>query len=263
MEASNFCNASLLINTLVKLRNYGKAHEAQIFRAKENMELSHGGPSQRHNQAQTNRLKLWERDTIMVCDITLTFPSNGFYTAIYSLPMVLKDENINNYKCNIYKQHNVLKMKLKCTYTLICLWEKKDFNCASNVVVLLAILQMLRMHRYTKLNLEMQQLSIVVPVKTTLLLTCNHTYTHKGAHTRTRIIFAHIYHNLRPAKLCYKEFIRDTRGVSICNENPCITPSINALGFYVICTTKDQSVALIMVYETLFHLSKLNKLQTF
>ena len=52
-------------------------------------------------------------------------------------------------------------------------------------------------------------------------------------------------------------------GGSICNENPFITPSINALGFYVICQTKDQSVAVIMVYETLFYLSKFNKLQTF
>ena len=52
-------------------------------------------------------------------------------------------------------------------------------------------------------------------------------------------------------------------GGSICNENPCITPSINALGCYAIYQTKDQSVALIMVYETLFYLSKFNKLQTF
>ena len=52
-------------------------------------------------------------------------------------------------------------------------------------------------------------------------------------------------------------------GGSICNENPFITPSINALGFYVICQMKDQSVASIMVYETLFYLSKFNKLQTF
>ena len=52
-------------------------------------------------------------------------------------------------------------------------------------------------------------------------------------------------------------------GGSICNENLYITPSINALGFYAICQTKDQSVAVKMVYETLFYLSKLNKLQTF
>ena len=52
-------------------------------------------------------------------------------------------------------------------------------------------------------------------------------------------------------------------GGSICNENPCIIPFINALGFYAICQMKDQSVALIMVSETLFYLSKLNKLQTF
>ena len=52
-------------------------------------------------------------------------------------------------------------------------------------------------------------------------------------------------------------------GGSICNENPFITPSINALGLYAICQTKVQSVAVIMVYETLFYLSKLNKLQTF
>ena len=52
-------------------------------------------------------------------------------------------------------------------------------------------------------------------------------------------------------------------GGSICNENPVITPSPNALGFYVICQTKDQSIAFIMVQETLFYLSKFNKLQTF
>ena len=57
--------------------------------------------------------------------------------------------------------------------------------------------------------------------------------------------------------------MRRYEGGSICNENPYITPSINALGFYAICQTKDQSVAIKMVYETLFYLSKLNKLQTF
>ena len=52
-------------------------------------------------------------------------------------------------------------------------------------------------------------------------------------------------------------------GGSICNENPFITPSSNALGFNVICQTKDQNVAVKMVDETLFYLCKLNKLQTF
>ena len=52
-------------------------------------------------------------------------------------------------------------------------------------------------------------------------------------------------------------------GGLICNENPFITPSTNALGFYTICQTKDQSVAVIRVHETLFYLTKFNKLQTF
>ena len=52
-------------------------------------------------------------------------------------------------------------------------------------------------------------------------------------------------------------------GGSICYENPFITSPINAFGFYAICQTKDQSVAVIMVPETLFYLSKFNKLQTF
>ena len=52
-------------------------------------------------------------------------------------------------------------------------------------------------------------------------------------------------------------------GGSICNENPFITPSPNALGLYAICQTKDQSTAVVMVQETLFYLSKFNKLQTF
>ena len=53
------------------------------------------------------------------------------------------------------------------------------------------------------------------------------------------------------------------RGGSICNESPFITPSTDVLGFNVICQTKDQSVAAIMVHETLSYLSKFNKLQTF
>ena len=46
-------------------------------------------------------------------------------------------------------------------------------------------------------------------------------------------------------------------GGSICNENPFITPSTNALGFNAIYQTKVLSVAVIMVHETLFYLSKL------
>ena len=49
---------------------------------------------------------------------------------------------------------------------------------------------------------------------------------------------------------------RTYEGGSICNENPFITPSTNALGLYAICQTKDQSVAVIIVHETLFHLAK-------
>ena len=52
-------------------------------------------------------------------------------------------------------------------------------------------------------------------------------------------------------------------GGSICNENPFITPSKNALGFCAIYEKKDQSIAVIMVQETVFYLSKFNKLQTF
>ena len=37
-------------------------------------------------------------------------------------------------------------------------------------------------------------------------------------------------------------------------NNPFITLTTNALGFYVICQTKDQSVAVIMVQEKLFYL---------
>ena len=53
------------------------------------------------------------------------------------------------------------------------------------------------------------------------------------------------------------------RGGFNINENPFITPSKKALGLYAIFQTKDQRVAVIMVYETLFYLSKFNKLQTF
>ena len=47
------------------------------------------------------------------------------------------------------------------------------------------------------------------------------------------------------------------------NENPFITSSTIALGFYAICRTKDQSVTVIVMHETLFYLAKFNKLQTF
>ena len=59
------------------------------------------------------------------------------------------------------------------------------------------------------------------------------------------------------------QFILTYEGGSICNENPFITPARNALGIHAICQTKDQSDAVIMVHETLFHLSKFDKLQTF
>ena len=52
-------------------------------------------------------------------------------------------------------------------------------------------------------------------------------------------------------------------GGSICNENPFITPSTNAFGFYAICQTKDQSFAFIMVQETLFYLSNLTSYRLF
>ena len=63
--------------------------------------------------------------------------------------------------------------------------------------------------------------------------------------------------------LCSVSLAITYEGGSICNENPFITPSTNALGFYAICQTKDQSIAFIMVQETSFYLSKFNKLQTF
>ena len=52
-------------------------------------------------------------------------------------------------------------------------------------------------------------------------------------------------------------------GGSICNENLFITPPTNVLGFNAICKTKDQSVTVIMVHETLFYLFKFNMLQAF
>ena len=61
----------------------------------------------------------------------------------------------------------------------------------------------------------------------------------------------------------WRMFILCYEGGSIYNETPFITPSTNAIGFYAICQTKDQSVAVIMVHETLLYLSKFTKLQTF
>ena len=57
--------------------------------------------------------------------------------------------------------------------------------------------------------------------------------------------------------------LRSYEGGSICNENLSITPSTNELGFNAISQTKDKSVVVLMVHETLFYLSKFNKLQTF
>ena len=52
-------------------------------------------------------------------------------------------------------------------------------------------------------------------------------------------------------------FTVDTRGVQYVIKNPFITPSTIGLGFYAICQMKDQSVAVIMVHETLFYLTNL------
>ena len=70
-------------------------------------------------------------------------------------------------------------------------------------------------------------------------------------------------HLLVKVHVCFHFNLCLYEGGSICNENPFITPSTNAIGFNAICQTKDQSVAVIMVHETSFYLSKFNKLQTF
>ena len=79
------------------------------------------------------------------------------------------------------------------------------------------------------------------------------------------LLYAHGDGTLRqPKKACmFFIWLVKYEGGSICNENPFITPSTNALGFYDICKTKDQSVAVIMVHGTLFHPTKFNKIQTF
>ena len=68
---------------------------------------------------------------------------------------------------------------------------------------------------------------------------------------------------MRAWYICPNRETEKYEGGSICNENPFITPSTNALGYHAICQTKNQSVAVIMVHETLFHLTKFYKLQTF
>ena len=64
----------------------------------------------------------------------------------------------------------------------------------------------------------------------------------------------------------YVSFLARTllyEGGSICNENPFITPSPYALGFYALCQTKDESVAILMVHKKLFYFSKFNMFKTF
>ena len=70
-----------------------------------------------------------------------------------------------------------------------------------------------------------------------------------------RNAYQFLKNKMRPAKTDITRF-RMYEGGSICNENMFITLITSALGFYVICQTKDQSVAVIMVQETLFYLSK-------
>ena len=84
--------------------------------------------------------------------------------------------------------------------------------------------------------------------------------TPKGAATELPLL-----KQLSTFKINIKQFqlLLTYEGGSICYENPFITPSTNALGSYAICQTKDQSVAVKMVHETLFHLSKFDKLHTF
>ena len=69
----------------------------------------------------------------------------------------------------------------------------------------------------------------------------------------------HLYYENRDVSFLHMIY----EGGSICNENLFITPFTNAIRFNAICQTKDQSVAVIMVHDTLFHLSKFNKIHTF
>ena len=65
---SNYYSASSWRNTLIKLAHYDEtmkiAHDSQIVRAKENLKLSHDGPSSGKHQAPTHRLKLYARAAI-------------------------------------------------------------------------------------------------------------------------------------------------------------------------------------------------------
>ena len=61
----------------------------------------------------------------------------------------------------------------------------------------------------------------------------------------------------------YRPGIKLDEGGSISNENPFITLSTNAIGLYPLCQTKDQSVAVIMVHETLFYLFRLIRYRLF
>ena len=58
----------------------------------------------------------------------------------------------------------------------------------------------------------------------------------------------------RQSEICFLVHLNQffLRGDSICNENPFITPSTNALGLYAICQTKDQSVAVIRCMKHYF-----------
>ena len=55
-------------NTLIKLTLHNetkkRAHDSQIVRAKENLELSHGGSATDKHQAPTHQLKLYVRAVI-------------------------------------------------------------------------------------------------------------------------------------------------------------------------------------------------------
>ena len=82
------------------------------------------------------------------------------------------------------------------------------------------------------------------------------------------LTFQSIVGNMKISSMSPKSYQLQTNfkiyeGGSICNENPSITPSTNALGFNAICQMKDQSVAVIMVHDTLFYLTKFSMLQTF
>ena len=98
MEASYLLHYMIIEKNLIKLTHYDEtkksAHDSQIVKAKENLKLSHGGPSKRQASCTNPPIKALSWDTILHSLLTMHL---NFRSGLSALLDLLPEHQVRRY----------------------------------------------------------------------------------------------------------------------------------------------------------------------